>query len=149
MDRNPAKAGKFPDPIREAAGLPIGPSGGYFVGSCNKTLDALGVARTSWDGNGQRQDESILAYNSPPPGQPGLWCQWTPNEAGTEISWDGGEKFYDYLEWLGYIVEHFLKPWGYVLNGSVTWQGEESSDRGKILVKDNAISTKRGRVVYR
>lgn len=65
------------------------------------------------------------------------------------IAWNGHEKFYDYVEWLEYLVENFLKPWGYKLNGTVTWQGEDSGDFGKIIVKENVVSTKRGRKVYR
>ena len=51
--------------------------------------------------------------------QPGLWCGWRPNEDGTVIEHDGGEKFYDYTEWIQYLVHHFLEPWGYKLNGDV------------------------------
>lgn len=150
MQRKSAVAAKLPDPIREAAGLDIGTDGGYFVGSSNETLKSLGVPFDSvWDGHGQRKDESIREYNSPPTGQPGLWCQWVPNQDGTAIEWDGGEKFYEYVEWLSYLIENFLKPWGYKLNGTVTWEGEDSSDKGKIIVKNNVVSTKRGRTVYR
>ncbi len=116
------------DPVREAAGLSLGKEGGYYVGSKK-------------DGNyGQDKDTSILEYNIPPRGQPGLWCGWTVGERGDTIEWDGGEKFYSYVEWLEYILEHFLIPWGYKLNGSVTFQGESIEDRGKILVRDNKVT---------
>ena len=86
--------------------------------------------------------------NKPPTGQPGLWCQWTPNDDGTAIVWDGGEKFYDYVAWLEYLVKNFLKPWGYVLNGTVNWSGEDQGDVGKIVAKDNKVSKVRGKIVY-
>lgn len=70
---------------------------------------------------------------------PSHYCQWTPTADGTGIEWDGGEKFYDYTEWLAYIVEHFLRPWGYTLNGSVKWQGEDMDDRGVLIVEDNCV----------
>ena len=89
---------------------------------------------------GQNRDENIIDYNREPSTQPGLWCQWVPNEDGTAIEWDGGEKFYSYSEWLFYIINKILAPNGYVLNGSVTWQGEEIGDVGKINVENNIIT---------
>src|SRR6478735_9098142 len=63
------------------------------------------------DGNfGQDDREGVLDYNEPPSGQPGLWCQWVPTDDGTAIEWDGGEKFYNSVEWMRYIIDHFLKP---------------------------------------
>jgi len=135
MKRNAKKAEKLDDPIRIAAGLPIGVEGEYFVG-------AKGCM-------GQDEDSSVTDGNYPPSTQPGLWCQWTPNEEETtEIQWDCGEKFYNYVEWLQYIIDNFLKRWDYVLNGEVEWQGEDSSDMGKIVVTDNEIKVLEGRVVY-
>jgi hypothetical protein len=124
----------LPDPVRTAVGLPVGPQGAYFVGGG-------GFA-------GQDKDDSIVDYNQPPTGQPSLWCQWEPNEEGTTIRWDGAEKFYEYTAWLQYLIHHFLAKWGYVVNGEVTWQGEERSDVGKIVVKNNEVTTKEGRVVF-
>ncbi len=135
MRRDAAKAELLDDPARLAVGLPIGDEGGYFVG-------ALGCA-------GQDKDDSILDYNSPPKGQPGLWCQWMPDDGGDDaIVWDQGEKFYNFVEWLEYIVEHFLKPWGYVLNGEVEWDGEDRDDIGRIVVKDNVVETQYGKIIY-
>jgi hypothetical protein len=97
MKRDPEKALELPDPIRHAVALPIGDEGCYFVG-------APGFM-------GQDKDASIVDYNTPPGQlglveienfgsvfsenkrritdgecQPGLWCQWVPNEDGTEIA---------------------------------------------------------------
>jgi hypothetical protein len=57
------------------------------------------------------------------------------------IEWDGGEKFYNYTEWLVYLINKILKPNGYVLNGVVQWQGEEVGDVGEIFVEDNKVFT--------
>ena len=94
--------------------LPAGIDGEYFVGGG-------GCA-------GQKHDRSIIDYNRPPRTQPGLWCQWvvTKTQDGTDvIAWDGGEKFYDYVEWLCYLIEHFFKPWGIYAqwNGCVAGRG--------------------------
>ncbi len=121
MKRNPALTALRPDPLRIAAGLPVGVEGGYFVGSTEYA--------------GQEHDApDVLDYNTEPGGQPGLWCKWTPNKAGDAIEWSGMEKFYDYGEWLIYIIGHFLQPWGYKLSGVVEWQGEDHKDRGFLIV---------------
>lgn len=127
MTRNADLVREMDDPYRFAANLPVGPEGGYFV---NDQTDLI-----------RGKDASILNGNHPPEGQPGLWCQWIPNNEGTCIRWDGGEKFYDYVKWLEYIVEHFLKRWGYTLNGKVEWQGEDTEDQGVIRVEDNVVTT--------
>lgn len=73
------------------------------------------------------------------PGMPSFYCQWTPNSDGTALEWDGGEKFYEYVAWLEYLIKNFFEPWGIKLNGSVNWRGEEWSDTGTINVTDNEV----------
>lgn len=136
MKRKAELTAKRDDPAREAAGLAVGDEGGYFVG-------AGGMCGQESHGTPDIDD-----YNEPPKGQPGLWCQWEPNEDGTAIFWDGGEKFYYYVEWITYLIDHFLAPWGYVLNGTVEWSGEEQGDVGKIIVVDNEVTEKVGRITY-
>lgn len=118
------------DPYRAAVGLAAGIEGEYFVAGA-------GFA-------GQDHDDSILNYNSAPKTQPGLWCQWQPNTSGTAIKWDGGEKFYKYEEWLTYLNENFFKPWGYVLDGSVRWQGEDTKDYGTLVMNEGTLSVHPG-----
>ena len=79
---------------------------------------------------------------------PGIWCQWIPTNDKEGIEWDGNEKFYEYIEWLKYLIKNFLSPKGYVLNGEVEWDGEERGDTGKIIVKDNIVETKKGKIIY-
>jgi hypothetical protein len=83
-------------------------------------------------------------HNKPPLGQPGLWCQWTPSSDGTQLVWDGGEKFYNYIEWLEYLIDNVLTPKGYKLTGDVRWRGEDFDDIGVISVKDSKIGVLRG-----
>lgn len=64
------------------------------------------------------------------------------------LEWDGNEKFYNYVEWLQYIITNVLAPRGYILSGSVTWQGEDNQDMGKIVVKDNKIKVKQAVISF-
>jgi len=118
MVRDPDVLVRVPDLRRVAADLPIGSEGIYYVG-------------------GERY--GILGPNQPPRDQPGLWCQWTPTEDAAGVEWDGQEKFYSYIGWLKYIIEHFLVRWGYTMNGEVTWEGESPDDIGSIRVINNRV----------
>ena len=93
---------------------------------------------------GQERDDSIIDYNGYKDAvHPGLWCQWIINDDG-ELEWDGGEKFYNYEGWLQYLIDNFFAPLGYVLNGDIKWQGEDSDDFGNIHVVDNVIEMQYG-----
>ena len=28
------------------------------------------------------------------------------------LEWDGGEKFYEYVKWLEYVIKYIFKGWG-------------------------------------
>ena len=32
--------------------------------------------------------------------QPDSYLQWKPSKTGDSLEWDGGEKFYDSMEWM-------------------------------------------------
>lgn len=134
MKRDPMKAKDMIDPHRLAVGLPVGDDSEFFVGG-------LGYA-------GQENDSSVIEFNRPPAGQPGLWCQWVPGRGDSSIEWDGGEKFYAYVEWIRYLIEKFLAPWGYTLSGTVKWHGEDHDDMGRIVVENNKVTVQKGRVVW-
>ena len=99
--------------------------------------------------SGQDHEDNIIDFNSPPRTQPGLWCQWEPTEDGKFIEWDGGEKFYAYVEWIEYLIEKVLAPKGYILNGTVEWQGEESDDMGQIRITNNRVEVGRAVITYK
>lgn len=65
------------------------------------------------------------------------YCQWVPTSDGSEIKWDGEEKFYDADEWMQYIIDRFLAPAGYLVEGEIDAQGEDVGDRWRIVVRDN------------
>lgn len=98
---------------------------------------------------GQDSDDTVLNSNEPPSTQPSLWCQWIPTEDGNFIVWDGGEKFYNYVEWIDYI-NNWLTKRGYTLSGSVNWQGEEHDDIGLIeFTKRGKVKVLHGHIVYK
>jgi hypothetical protein len=78
-------------------------------------------------------------YNKSPRTQPGLWCNWVPTDDLMGIEWNGGEKFYDATEWMGYIVNKILAPKGYICNGTIEAQGENTEDRWYLKVTDNEV----------
>ncbi len=105
-----------------------GAEGEFFVGECEK---------------------SIIDINRPPSTQPGLWCDWVLTEDGKYLQWNGGEKFYNYVEWLEYLINNFFVKWGIELNGEVYWYGEDKDDLGKIEVENNKVTTKFGLIEYK
>ena len=118
----------------------LGLEGEYFVGpridversAFNSEEDVYEWRKRVERANGIKDD------NEHPTGVPGLWCQWIVNEKG-ELCWSGGEKFYDYCEWLRYLIERFFQPEGYVLNGRILYTGERADDFGYIFVSDNQV----------
>jgi hypothetical protein len=58
------------------------------------------------DGRGVDRD----AYNSLGQGKPQLYCQWEVCWDGCCLTFDGGEKFYQPIRWLRYLIDHFLVP---------------------------------------
>lgn len=81
-------------------------------------------------------------------GQLSYYCQWVPTQDGKSIVWDGEEKFYAYEGWIKFLVVSFLEPWGYRLNGTVEWCGEDADDRGQLVMVDNRLTVKHARVVF-
>lgn len=111
------------DPLREAVNLPVGIDGEFFV-----AIDP------------DERKYPLYASSMPQTN----YCQWVPTKDNQGIEWDGNEKFYCYLDWLRYIIEKFLIPWNLILNGQVTYQGEDPEDCGVIRVENNSISVEVG-----
>ena len=83
-----------------------------------------------------------IDFNEVNPGMPSFYCQWIPTEDRKGIEWDGGEKFYNAEKWLRYIIENYLKPWGYVVNGTVEFEHGEpeyDSNTGALHVSNNKV----------
>jgi hypothetical protein len=106
------------------------------------------IAWKDYSGDWEKRDEMQKAINADIIKQPGLWCQWRLDDE-TTLSWDGSEKFYNYIEWLQYLIAHFFEPWGIKLNGECYWQGEDNSDMGKIEIINNVINIYETEVEYK
>lgn len=98
--------------------------------------------------SGQDRTPDIVDYNHSPETQPGLWNQWCILDDRKTIQWDDGEKFYNYVEWIIYLIEKVLKPRGYVVNGIVSWSGEEDDDKGEIHVVNNVVTPRYATIFY-
>jgi hypothetical protein len=49
------------------------------------------------------------------------------------------ESRHGFRLWLKLVIEHYLALRGYVLEGEVTWEGEDRDDSGTIFVRDNQV----------
>lgn len=113
---------------------------------------------------GQTGAGGVIDYSQPGRDQPGLWCQWVPTDDLAGLEWDQGEKFYDAAEWMEYLIDHFLRPYGrasvsgdpqfvgftfdHVVNGTINAYGERPTDRWRLVVKDNVVTVEEGVVTY-
>jgi hypothetical protein len=109
--------GEHGNPFPKRKGKDVyGTAGEYFVGSLTAS-----------------QATDMVVSHAPPTTQPSSWCHWVAE--GTRLFWDGEEEFEKPVEWLRYVIRHFLDPWGIALDGAVQWQGFDSPhDRGTISV---------------
>lgn len=73
--------------------------------------------------------------------KPSIWLQWVVEsyQDTDYLVWDGSEKFYNYIEWLEYLIQYFFKPNKLSISGMVRWRGEEFDDMGTIIIEDNEI----------
>lgn len=117
--------------------------------------------------SGQDHEADILNYNKEALGQPGLWCKWEPTDDGSQIRWNGVEKFYDAEEWMAYVIKTFLMPgavlaeelaspvedryyppefahftFDHVVNGLIDAEGEDPEDVWQLIVTDNEVTTR-------
>jgi hypothetical protein len=80
---------------------------------------------------------------APPEG----YNQWQLTQGRRGLEWDGGEKFYHYVEWLQYLLDHVLQPVGVSLTGCVQYQGESIGDTGTLTVEEGRVVKRKAAVV--
>jgi hypothetical protein len=71
---------------------------------------------------------------------PTYYCQWIATADRTGLEWDKNEKFYRGKEWLVYLIEHFIKPWGYTLKSESPWYIDDFQVAGVLRVTDNVVT---------
>ena len=94
--------------------------------------------------NEMYDDKTIININDSGD-MPSLYCNLEIVEDNGEsfVQWNGSEKTYGVnVEngWFTWLIDNFFKPCGYVLNGEMTWQGEEDDDTGTIKIENNIVS---------
>lgn len=55
------------------------------------------------------------------------------------LKWNGIEKSYEIPSWIEILIQNVLAPNGYVLNGVLSWEGDDNDDTGSIRVVDNDV----------
>lgn len=113
----------WPNPLREAVGLPVGIEGEYISSSMGSGSDFI--------------DNCMEVDTNTPNNQPSFQCCWTANTKGTALQWNKLRRTFEPVPWLNYMIEHFFTPWGVTLNGKVECHGEEFDDRTLIVVTNN------------
>ncbi len=78
--------------------------------------------------------------------KPSLWCNIEVDDDGSSMRWNWSEKTYEFEHWIKYYIENFLK--GHVCDGEIEAQGDESDDRWKIQVINNAVYILKGEIAY-
>jgi hypothetical protein len=144
--------GKYGNPFAKTREEVYGREGEYFIGADTQDGTVLDINDSpgtpakmdNWVAYWQLRQDRIKTGEA----MPGLWCQWTVDINGTRLEWDGGEKFYNYTEWLTYLITNFFDKWGVKLNGIVYWEGENSEDKGKLIIDDSVLTVKKARIVY-
>lgn len=76
-----------------------------------------------------------------PEPHPNSYMQWVPTETLDGIVWDENEKFYNYVEWLRWLVV-WLANRGIEAVGTLRWAGEDPTDTGQIDVHEGNVSTR-------
>jgi hypothetical protein len=82
-------------------------------------------------------DHDVKLFNDHT-GKPSLNCDWIVED--NQLKWNENEKFYNYLEWLQYLIDNFFNVWNIKLNGIMDYKGEDLGDCGTIVVNDSIIT---------
>lgn len=71
---------------------------------------------------------------------PSMYCEWIFDPHGKRLAWNTAAANYEtYIDWLKYIMDNFLIPWNYTLNGNTKYQkGYKIVD---VFINDNNIET--------
>lgn len=108
-------------------------SGGLAL-SRQLTLDEYRDLEDNWVDGAKLQIKGCGLYGE-------VWSPWSINKEGTELYIECSGSAYYWEEVLQLMVDQFFTPKGIILNGEMTWDGEEGGDLGRLIVKDSIIRT--------
>jgi len=91
-------------------------------------------------------DAQVMPPGLPMP-VPAGYNQWQLTQGRRGLEWDGGEKFYHYVEWLQYLLDHVLAPVDVSLTGCVQYQGESIGDTGTLTVEEGRVVKRKAALV--
>lgn len=73
-----------------------------------------------------------------------LYIQLVFDKKVDGLEWDGGEKTYDMVDQVNYILSEMWKTYpNFCLNGEFLAQGEDAFDRWKLVIDDNTRLAKK------
>ena len=72
---------------------------------------------------------------------PRSYMQWVPTQSLDHIVYDGNEKFYEYVDWMKWLV-NYLKSIGITADGEIDWSGERAGDTGTIVVANSEVTVR-------
>lgn len=125
--RDTSKLEGIPDPLREAVGLPLGDQGCFFMGR-DESVASYMI---------QYEDTLLEDYDyGPPVNLPDYGTDWYLGglmDGRDVLRHEDGKSRGLYTDWLAWLVENILTPWGISLNGEVTWDGDDEGDMGRIV----------------
>jgi hypothetical protein len=116
-----------------------------FNGICSTRRIARDIKNYGIEGEFYIRNDKlgVIDKNKPPRTQPGLWCHWIYDPSNYRIRWNDSEKFYNYVEWLEYLLNIINIFTECQFSGVILWCGEDKGDCGAIIVKDNQIEIKK------
>lgn len=68
------------------------------------------------------------------------WCDFTVKPDGTKILWTQAGKTRCGLEWVTFMINHLIAPFGHVCNGKFECQGDNFDDKWEICVENNEVT---------
>ena len=87
----------------------------------------------------------ILEANNDPDSiqgeHPRSYMQWVPTQSLDHIVYDGNEKFYEYVDWMKWLV-NYLKGIGITADGEIDWSGDQAGDTGTIVVANSEVTVR-------
>ena len=72
---------------------------------------------------------------------PRSYMQWVPTQSLDHIVYDGNEKFYEYVDWMKWLV-NYLKGIGITADGEIDWSGDQAGDTGTIVVANSEVTVR-------